>query len=243
MFCAFHKERLACETCSLCGKPVCPDCHRVVNGKSFCVRCFPSVEIREKKYKPRNPLVAALLGIFPGLGQVYNGQLLKAFFIFFTSWLVIPWLYGIYDAYAIACQINDREVDVNPSPALLAGCLLSVILIFGMFSGGPFFMLRGLPYMIDRLSGKEGQTQVFKIFKEIAAAVNAYREDHGSFPEEERELYFGEIPYLKNIYCGAARGNYYFECDFSSDGYHITAMPLRKGLPGYRMKPGVVEMF
>jgi len=243
MFCAFHQERLAHERCSVCGKPVCSECHRQMNGRSFCLNCLPSVAGREKKYQPRNPLAAAILGIFPGLGQVYNGQLMKAFFIFFTSWLVIPWLYGIYDAYATACNINNREVDVDPSPALLAGCLLSMVLLFGLFSGGPFFMFKVIPGVIDQLTGKAGQTQVMKIFREISAAIHAYHTDHQRFPGDERDLSFGDIVYLKDMYCGTARGQYYFTCEFFSDGYVLTAVPLRKGLPTYRMNPDSVEIF
>ena len=40
--------------------------------------------------------------LVPGLGQLYNGQLLKGVLIFFTSFLIIPYIYGVIDAYRVA---------------------------------------------------------------------------------------------------------------------------------------------
>ena len=69
----------------------------------------------------KNPGLAAVLSFFyMGLGQIYNGQILKgiAFFITYSiSWLLIwffigflttpiLWIYGIYDAYKSAEKIN-----------------------------------------------------------------------------------------------------------------------------------------
>src|SRR4029079_8446286 len=74
---------------------------------------------------PRNPWLALLLSIFPGVGQIYNGQPAKAL-VFFCSWVfsiyatveiaplpfafLIPFVYfyNLVDAYRSAAIINAR---------------------------------------------------------------------------------------------------------------------------------------
>lgn len=78
--------------------------------------------------KHKEPILSAILSLFiPGLGQVYNGQVLKGIIIlalyvglwavsgmlmfvligFCTMLLpVVLWLYAIYDAYVVAGKIN-----------------------------------------------------------------------------------------------------------------------------------------
>lgn len=244
MFCKFHLERLAQDQCSLCNSLICSDCHRVMNGKVYCPECLSESEKMEKTFLFRNPILAASLGIFPGLGQVYNKQLLKGLFIFFTSWLIIPWLYGIYDAYVIACRFNRRDIDVNPSPALLSGCLVLILLIFGFFSGGPLFIIEGIPVLISQLFGGASERQAEKSLEEISDAIQAYRVDHGEYPENENDLYFGDISYLTEMYCDTIRSHYLFKCDFADTGYEIKVIPLKEDLPSYRMRPGpIVEKF
>ena len=57
----------------------------------------------------RSPTLAALLSFVPGLGQLYNGEVMKGIFILFTWWLILPWAYGIVDAYLGARRFN-REL-------------------------------------------------------------------------------------------------------------------------------------
>ncbi len=74
---------------------------------------------------PKSPGLAAFLSLFPGLGQVYNGQIARAF-AFFFAWVgsiylsatghefpfafVIPfvYLYNMIDAWKGATAINQR---------------------------------------------------------------------------------------------------------------------------------------
>lgn len=93
--------------CSNCGEKIdieaeiCPKCG---------VRQALSKSIKKEK-KPPEPWIAALAGfIIPGLGQLYTKQSFgKAALIFCTSWLILPWLYGIYDAYKRAEEMNENE--------------------------------------------------------------------------------------------------------------------------------------
>ncbi len=104
---------------------------------------------------PKNPTLALVLSLFPGLGQVYNGQPAKAF-VFFAAWVtgiygaaeinpfpfafMIPfaYLYNLVDAYRSAAAINARflgggpvEEDESPESPAWGGSLvvLGVVLL------------------------------------------------------------------------------------------------------------------
>jgi len=82
---------------------------------------------------PKNPWLALVLSLFPGLGQVYNGQPAKAF-VFFFAWVgsiygsaeinplpfafLIPfvYLYNLVDAFRTASLINARSLGGLPAP-------------------------------------------------------------------------------------------------------------------------------
>jgi hypothetical protein len=91
---------------------------------------------------PKNPWVALVLSLFPGIGQIYNGQLAKGLFFFFgeafciygaaeINWFpfafLIPFVYfyNLIDAWRSATLINTRflggqtvvEEDTSESPA------------------------------------------------------------------------------------------------------------------------------
>jgi TM2 domain-containing membrane protein YozV len=72
----------------------------------------------------KNPGVAVVLSFFiPGLGQIYNGQIMKGIlFIILASafgfltvvligYILYPlfWIYNLYDAYNTAMEINERH--------------------------------------------------------------------------------------------------------------------------------------
>ena len=58
----------------------------------------------------RRPALAAVLSVLvPGLGQLYNGEVLKAV-VFFLGWvLLIPWPLAVLDAYTAARIANLEE--------------------------------------------------------------------------------------------------------------------------------------
>lgn len=76
----------------------------------------------------KNAGMAAVLSFFfPGLGQIYNGQLLKGFLLsvagvisgllvwVFIGIILLPivWIYGIVDAYVQATRINQKMLAEN----------------------------------------------------------------------------------------------------------------------------------
>jgi TM2 domain-containing membrane protein YozV len=99
---------------------------------------------------PKNPILATVLSLFPGLGQVYNGQPAKAF-VFFAVWVTSIWgtaeinpfpfafvipfayLYNLVDAYRSAAAINARflggvalEEDEGPESPAWGGTLVAL---------------------------------------------------------------------------------------------------------------------
>ena len=82
MNCAVHSDQPATGFCRNCGKPMCPACTREVNGALYCEPCLGNTGRRDAGApgsKPgANPGLAAMLGLIPGLGAVYNGQYVKA---------------------------------------------------------------------------------------------------------------------------------------------------------------------
>lgn len=85
MKCAVHPEAEATGFCRNCGKAMCPQCTREVNGALYCDACLaanapaanPLLPPPVSKSGP-NPGLAATLGMIPGLGAVYNGEYIKA---------------------------------------------------------------------------------------------------------------------------------------------------------------------
>lgn len=63
------------------------------------------------KVKPKKNvgLAVILSGFVPGLGQLYNGQPLKAFLFFLTGYtLLVPWPFAVTDAWETATKINEQ---------------------------------------------------------------------------------------------------------------------------------------
>lgn len=84
MKCAVHTETEATGFCRNCGKAMCLQCTREVNGALYCDACLATAAAVPMLPPPvanptgPNPGLAATLGIIPGLGAVYNGEYVKA---------------------------------------------------------------------------------------------------------------------------------------------------------------------
>lgn len=86
----------------------CPSCgFSSATPMSFCTMC--GTPLRGSGVGRRHsPLVALLLAILvPGAGHAYNGQSIKGFFLLFFSVLILPWIYSIYDAWAVARRMRN----------------------------------------------------------------------------------------------------------------------------------------
>lgn len=79
MNCAVHTEVEAAGFCRNCGKSMCGACKREVQGALYCEECLARMVAKPAApAQSANPALAAVLGVIPGLGAVYNGEYLKA---------------------------------------------------------------------------------------------------------------------------------------------------------------------
>jgi hypothetical protein len=135
MKCVNHPELDAVGMCISCAKSVCSTCEVKISGETYCKDCAGKKAGGEKSQQVKSPSLSAVLSaVIGGAGQIYNGQMGKGLIIFFTSWLIVPWVYGIYDAYKIAEKINSGEISVPKRP----GCAIAAISVMII---APFLMI------------------------------------------------------------------------------------------------------
>jgi len=135
MDCANHSGVNAAAYCQNCGKPLCQPCTRSApGGQVFCEPCMTAWQSAQRPYVPPpagapNPVLAAILGLIPGVGAMYNGQFLKGlthvliFAVLVSAshmfgvfgLLVAGWIfYQVFDAYHTARARRDGEPLPDP---------------------------------------------------------------------------------------------------------------------------------
>jgi len=151
MNCAVHNEIPAIAYCRTCGKAVCEHCKRDVRGVIYCEDCLASrvegtlppavaaavpppgaVSAAGVPSGGPNPVVATLLGFIPGVGAIYNGQVMKGFIHvlifaglvwaedrsgggpFFGLLIAFFYFYMVWDGYATAKAIQERRPLPDP---------------------------------------------------------------------------------------------------------------------------------
>lgn len=84
MKCPQHPEADAVAFCGHCGRALCPTCRREVRGASYCENCL-AARLQTGAFVTglgagtgHSPGTALALGFIPGVGAIYNGQILKA---------------------------------------------------------------------------------------------------------------------------------------------------------------------
>ena len=84
MKCFKHAETDSVAFCGQCGRAVCTDCKREVRGMIYCEDCL-AARVSSPVFPPMigtaagpSPGVALALGFIPGVGAIYNGQVVKA---------------------------------------------------------------------------------------------------------------------------------------------------------------------
>jgi TM2 domain-containing membrane protein YozV len=110
----------------------CTNCGAEIDEKAeICPKCgvrqaepgaYRETRTNQGGYQQKNPVLALILSlIIVGVGQVYNGQIVKGIIFFLAALILgltgigliisfIIWLYAMYDAYTIAQRINDGEI-------------------------------------------------------------------------------------------------------------------------------------
>ena len=72
----------------------------------------------------KNVGLITLISIFiPGGGQIYLGEYLKGLLILFLAWLVLPWLYGIYDAPVSYTHLRPRFLAYSSRSSISSLCI------------------------------------------------------------------------------------------------------------------------
>ncbi|MFI5089037.1 MAG: B-box zinc finger protein [Terriglobales bacterium] len=150
MNCAVHNQTPAVAYCRTCGKAVCEQCKRDVRGVIYCEDCLAArvegtlppgvaaavppgaISAAGAPISGANPAVATLLGFIPGVGAIYNGQVVKGLIHvvilggafwganrtdgnpFFVLLTIFFWAYMVWDAYATAKAMQERRPVPDP---------------------------------------------------------------------------------------------------------------------------------
>ncbi len=87
MKCANHPQNDSVAFCGQCGRPLCAECKHDVRGMAYCENCL-AARVQAPSLPPLPPIlgggvgaspgVALALGFIPGVGAIYNGQIIKA---------------------------------------------------------------------------------------------------------------------------------------------------------------------
>jgi hypothetical protein len=113
MNCVNHPEAAVTAFCQNCGKGLCAQCTRDVQGNVFCEPCLvarvsgavPPGPAGPGPWPPPagapNPGTATILGFIPGVGAMYNGQYIKAIVhvLVFVVLISITEHYGIFGIF------------------------------------------------------------------------------------------------------------------------------------------------
>lgn len=134
--CRLHPESPSTSTCEDCAAPLCPECTQSALGRSWCASCLSArVGVPRDASDPgarlKRPWLALLLSLFlPGLGQVYDGFVVRGIAQFGAWWLIFmvargnlpgmplefaailavvgTWIWCARDARRTALEINAR---------------------------------------------------------------------------------------------------------------------------------------
>ena len=128
MNCVNHPEALVSAFCQNCGKGLCAQCTREVQGSVYCEPCLaarmsgaagPGMPGAPGAYPSApmgvpNPGTATILGFIPGVGAMYNGQYIKAIvhvlvFVVLISLSEHYGLFGIFVGAWVLYQVFDAH--------------------------------------------------------------------------------------------------------------------------------------
>jgi TM2 domain-containing membrane protein YozV len=138
MDCVNHSGVTATSFCQNCGKALCGPCVRTAAaGQILCEPCMNAWQAYQQPFVSAipggpNPSAAAVLGLIPGVGAMYNGQFFKGlihvvifavlvsiteyhgiFGIFIGAWV----LYQSFEAYHTARALRDGQPSARPARA------------------------------------------------------------------------------------------------------------------------------
>ena len=243
MKCANHLEADAVATCIHCGQSICSDCQVQLKGENYCKDCSLVKAGQAKKANHSVALAAILSFLIPGLGQIYNGQVRKGFLIFFTAWLVIPWVIGIIDAYSVAKKISQGTLEAKSRPGCVIAFAVGVVILSVAFFLLLLLAAIAIPNLL-RARANANDAYAKAVVASISSAIESYRIDNnGNFPSSEASLAEAKPPYLDRYYNNKELSGYDFKIDLYTGGYRILAQPRSCSITGskiYTMENGKV---
>jgi hypothetical protein len=129
MDCVNHGGISATAYCQNCGKGLCPSCTRnTVGGQVLCAPCAATWQAYSQPFAPAfpggpNPSTAAVLGLIPGVGAMYNGQFFKGFIhvVIFAVLITITTHYGIFGIFIAAWVIYQSFEAFHTAKAMRDG--------------------------------------------------------------------------------------------------------------------------
>ena len=114
MDCVNHAGKPAPAYCQNCGKPLCTDCitagamHPASRGMILCSNCIEAWQTAHPFVAPPpgtpSPGLAAVIGLIPGVGAMYNGQFVKGLIhvVIFAVLISAAHLYGVFGVFIAA---------------------------------------------------------------------------------------------------------------------------------------------
>ena len=107
MDCVNHPGVAATAYCQNCGKAMCANCVRnAPGGQILCEPCAMAWQNLQQPFVPPpvgspNPVAAAVLGLIPGVGAMYNGQFFKGLIhvVIFAVIISITTHYGLFGLF------------------------------------------------------------------------------------------------------------------------------------------------
>lgn len=107
MDCVNHPGVTATAYCQNCGKAMCANCVRnAPGGQILCEPCAMAWQNLQQPFVPPptgspNPVAAAVLGLIPGVGAMYNGQFFKGLIhvVIFAVLVSISGHYGVFGIF------------------------------------------------------------------------------------------------------------------------------------------------
>jgi hypothetical protein len=128
MDCVNHQEVAASAYCQNCGKPLCSTCVRNAgNGQILCEPCLIAWQNVQQPFVAAasgpNPSVAAVLGIIPGVGAMYNGQYFKGLIhvVIFVVIISITTHYGLFGLFIPAWVLYQSFEAFHTAKAIREG--------------------------------------------------------------------------------------------------------------------------
>jgi hypothetical protein len=129
MDCANHSGVSATSYCQNCGKALCTSCVRNAgSGQILCEPCMASWQSFQQPFvvppaEGPNPNAAAVLGLIPGVGAMYNGQYFKGLIhvVIFVVIISITTHYGLFGLFIPAWVLYQAFEAYHTAKALREG--------------------------------------------------------------------------------------------------------------------------